>query len=295
MNIRQVKGFCKLVETMNFSRAAEQMYMSQPAFSRMIESLETELETRLIERGKPGPRLTEAGETLLPNMRRILDEYNEITEKVHSMSMKKGALTVGILEEGLQGKRAELLRGFSQENPDIDINFVEVSESSAFDAVLERKVDCALVTHFPESLRDRLEADIMGRVPKCAVINGSNPLSGRDVISVADLKDESFVVIDENKSRYGYYDTIGLCMKSGFKPRIVKKASSLSTALSEVEMNAGVMILSQDLKLAQAANVAFIPLKDEDLCNLWCVHVGESDSQNMKKFSEFIREKVPQE
>lgn len=140
MNIRQVKGFCKLVETMNFSRAAEQMYMSQPAFSRMIESLEAELETRLIERGKPGPRLTEAGETLLPNMRRILDEYNEITEKVHRMSMKKGALTVGILEEGLQGKRAELLREFSRENPEIDIDFVEVSESTAFDAVLERKV-----------------------------------------------------------------------------------------------------------------------------------------------------------
>lgn len=295
MNIRQVKGFCKLVETMNFSRAAEQMYMSQPAFSRMIESLETELETKLIERGKPGPRLTEAGETLLPNMRRILDEYNEITEKVHRLSMKKGALTVGILEEGLQGKRAELLRGFSQENPEIDINFVEVSESSAFDAVLERKVDCALVTHFPESLREKLDADIMGRVPKCAVINRSNPLSERAIISVADLKDESFVVIDENKSRYGYYDTIGLCMKSGFKPHIVKKASSLSTALSEVEMNAGVMILSQDLQLAQAANVAFIPLKDEDMCSLWCIHVGESDSQNMKKFSMYIREKVPQE
>ena len=295
MNIRQVKGFCKLVETMNFSRAAEQMYMSQPAFSRMIESLETELETRLIERGKPGLRLTEAGETLLPNMRRILDEYNEITEKVHRMSMKKGALTVGILEEGLQGKRPELLREFSRENPEIDIDFVEVSESSAFDAVLERKVDCALVSHFPESLRDRLDGDIMGRVPKCAVINKSNPSSHRDSISVAELRDEPFVVIDENKSRFGYYNTIGLCMKNGFKPHIVKKASSLNAALSEVEMNAGVMILSQDLKLTLTENVSFIPLKDEDLCSLWCVHVGESDSQNMKKFSRFIREMVSQD
>lgn len=295
MNTRQIKGFYKLAETLNFSRAAEQMYMSQSAFSRMIESLETELGAKLIERGRTRPKLTEVGEAILPNIRRILDECGRISDTVHRLGKSSVELTVGILEEGLQGRRAELLRGFSGQNPSVDINFLELSESDAFEAVLERRVDCALLAHFPEALRASMSGEIMGSVPKCVVMNRIHPLSGRDTIAVAELRDEGFVVIDESRSRYGYFDTIGLCTKNGFMPRIVKKTSSLSTAMSEIEMNAGVMILSADLKFTASDDVIFIPLEGEADCRLWCIHTADGGSWAMQQFSEYIRQNELQE
>ena len=52
MNIKQMKGFLELSKTLNFSKTAKQMYMSQPAFSRMIESMEKEIGVKLIQRDK---------------------------------------------------------------------------------------------------------------------------------------------------------------------------------------------------------------------------------------------------
>jgi DNA-binding transcriptional LysR family regulator len=295
MNIRQVKGFFKLAQTLNFSRAAEQMYMSQPAFSRMIDSLETELGAKLIERGKARPRLTEAGEAVLPNMKRILTEYSEITEKIHRLGSKDGVLTIGILEEGLHGRRAELLRGFAAENPSIEIDFVELTESTAFDAVFEMEVDCAFVAHFPGAVHHRLSAEKMGTSPKCAVMNRSNPLAKNRTLQTEDLRDEPFVMISESRSRYGNFDTVATCMRSGFTPHIVKEAASLSTAMSEVEMNSGIMILSDDLASVAPDDIVFIPLEDEEPCSMWCVHSADSSSSFMKKFSEYIAKNVSQD
>ena len=62
MNMKQIEGFCLLAKTLNFSRAASRMYISQPAFSRMIVSLEEELGCQLFLRSKTEPKLTVAGE-----------------------------------------------------------------------------------------------------------------------------------------------------------------------------------------------------------------------------------------
>ncbi len=74
MNIKQMKGFLELSKTLNFSKTAKQMYMSQPAFSRMIESMEKEIGVKLIQRDKVNPKLTPAGQNVLRHCERILNE-----------------------------------------------------------------------------------------------------------------------------------------------------------------------------------------------------------------------------
>ena len=78
MNMKQIEGFCYLAQTLNFSKAAEMLYITQPAFSRMIVSLEEELGCQLFVRSKVKPQLTLAGEQIYKHMKCICRDYEDI-------------------------------------------------------------------------------------------------------------------------------------------------------------------------------------------------------------------------
>ncbi len=78
MTFKQMESLCALAETLNFSKAAEKIYLSQSALSREIAALEKELGCVLLERSRKSPKLTAAGERIVRNARRIMEEYREI-------------------------------------------------------------------------------------------------------------------------------------------------------------------------------------------------------------------------
>ena len=82
MTIKQIIGFNVLAKTLNFSKAAESTYMTQPAFSRMIQSLEEELGGQLFLRSKTAPKLSPLGEQVYPELLSIQRSYENIIERV---------------------------------------------------------------------------------------------------------------------------------------------------------------------------------------------------------------------
>ena len=142
MNIKLMKGFLELSKTLNYSKTAKQMYMSQPAFSRMIESMEIEIVVKLILRDKVHPKLTPAGQNVLRHCERILNEYNELMQDAKRFSAERKKLTVGILEDGIRaGNTGRMIRQFAEENPDVENDNRNTSESAAFNPIHERELD----------------------------------------------------------------------------------------------------------------------------------------------------------
>src|SRR6266478_6273859 len=98
MELHQLRYFCAVAETGNFSRAAEQSHVSQPALSQQIMKLEGELGARLFDRLGRSVRLTDVGKTFLPRARSVLRELEaakgDVVERKDSIS---GLVTVGVL------------------------------------------------------------------------------------------------------------------------------------------------------------------------------------------------------
>lgn len=99
MELRHLRYFAAVAEASNFTRAAEQQLVSQPALSQQIAGLERELDVRLFERGGRSVSLTDAGQALLPLARRVLGDVEAITVEMDARAgLRRGTLRIGLLQ-----------------------------------------------------------------------------------------------------------------------------------------------------------------------------------------------------
>lgn len=296
MNFKQIRGFIELSKTLNFSRTAKSMYMSQPAFSRMIEKMEKDLGVKLIQRDKVHPKLTPAGQRVLIHCQRLMEEFDDMVEEARSLGEERSFLRIGILEDGIRATNTgQLIREFATENPTIDIDFINTSESQAYDQIAAGKLDCAVLVHFPDIYKEKLMGTVIYWDRDSVFMNKDNPLASREDLHVKDLKSEGFIVVGESQSRFGFNRTMALCMHYGFVPRIARNTSSVNTALLDVDMGFGVMILHSSMIELAGENTMAIPLIEEPVLPIRCIQRKDAGNPAMEKFRRFISERVKQE
>ncbi len=123
VNSMQIKCFLALVQTQNFTKAAEQLYMSQPGLSHQIVAMERDLNTLLFVRNQKSVRLTPAAKLLAKELPKLDQEYEDLIQRVQALGRgQSGSLTIGTLEsQWLGGGFADLCCEFMQKYPEIDL------------------------------------------------------------------------------------------------------------------------------------------------------------------------------
>lgn len=292
MNSKQIEGFCYLAETLNFSKAAEMLYISQPAFSRMIISLEEELGCQLFIRSKAAPKLTLAGEQIYKCMKSMRREYEDICTIARLAGQNKlGHLRIGILDNGLTEKARDTINQFMNIHKEFTLELKEYSEVEIFRALEMEWIDIAFLVHFPEIFRETMEGIVLETSRECAAIHKDHPLARCQSIDVAELKDVPFVMLRKNKSEMGYNQVMTECLSNGFSPKVAMKADSVASALFGVECNMGCTIITDALKHLAGRNVAFVPLANKKLCH-WFIWKKNTHNSSTEFFSEFLNKNI---
>lgn len=291
MNLKQIEGFCYLAQTLNFSKAAEMLYITQPAFSRMIVSLEEELGCQLFIRSKVKPQLTLAGEKIYRHMKSMMRDYEDI-KGIAQLAEKDmlGQLRIGMLDNGMTECQREAILRFHNENPNITIEFKEYSEVEVFHALEMRWVDIAFIMHFPKILKEKIEGMVVETARECVTLNTANPLSTKDMISISELENQPFIMVRENKSEYGYNSIMSTCLENGFSPQIIAKVDSISGALDCIDCNLGISLIPDVLQPLAGKHVKFIPIKNAANRNIWMVW-NKGDTNNIRNLFQTYMQK----
>lgn len=196
MELTQVRYFLALCRTLNFSRAAEECNVTQPAFSRAIQRLEEELSGALIFRERTLTRLTELGREMQPHFETMV----EAAEAAHALAAarQQGAprslrigLGPGIPATPITGAVAEILRVM----PGTEIHFTEAPSGTLVDTMLADGLDCALLpdeTPLPERLnRWPIFTDIA-----VLICPETHPLARKNQCTLADLAGQTLLLGD---------------------------------------------------------------------------------------------------
>ncbi len=285
MTLKQIEGFCYLAQTLNFSRAAEMIYLSQPAFSRMIVNMEEELGCELFVRSKTNPRLTSAGEQIYKKMKTIRKEYEDICGIAHIAKLGKlGNLRVGMLDNGLTPKSRNHISRFSAENPNVILELKEYTEAQMFRALEMNWIDVAYIVHFPQNLKKELDGIVTEESRECVVFHRSHPLSEKKEISISELKEEPMIMLREEKSELGYNKVMESFLSHGFLPNVSSQADSVAGALTAVSCNLGCAILTDSLKRLAGEEITFVPVKNAPKCKHWIVWKKENFNDTIAKF-----------
>ncbi|CAM4059879.1 LysR family transcriptional regulator [Bordetella tumulicola] len=258
LDLRRVRQFVVLAETLNFRRAAERLHMTQPPLTVAIQKLEAELGTRLFERGgSGGVSLTSSGQAALAEARRLLFHNVQLLAAARAASTGTGgALRVGFVGSTTNGVLQRVVRLFRAEYPGVELVLKEGTSVRIAERVDSADLDVGLVrTPLLTPSRAHLEP-LLTEGFVVALPQGSL-LAQKPDITMQALATESFVFYSRDDAAGLHAMTMLACQRAGFLPRITQEATQVQTVLSLVESGLGVALVPAVMQYNPSSRVAY--------------------------------------
>jgi DNA-binding transcriptional LysR family regulator len=191
LTTRQLRIFEAAATTLSFSRAAEQLHLTQPAVSMQIRLLEDDAGAALFIRDGKRLQLSEAGRELLRHTRIILGQIRQAGEALTTLEGSlRGQLHLGVVSTAHYFV-PRLLAAFRERNPDITLKMTVEPRDTVLAMLRDYEIELA-VGGYPPSEAE-IEAEGFARHPHCIVAPPSHPLAGRRQIPWNELRDEVFI------------------------------------------------------------------------------------------------------
>lgn len=187
MDIQTLIAFTEIAELRSFSDAAEKLHLTQPAISKRIALLESQLNCALFDRIGRQVTLTEAGRALLPRASKILFEIEDARRTLSNLTgVVAGKLSIGTSHHIGLHRLPPVLRTFSSEHPAVKLDIKFVDSEQACEAVQQGISELGIVT-LPPITPPNLKAELIWRDPLVVFVGHEHPLSRQENIHLSDL------------------------------------------------------------------------------------------------------------
>jgi DNA-binding transcriptional LysR family regulator len=223
MDIQSIRAFLKVNETGSFSRAAEALFITQPAVSKRISILEQSLGTALFDRIGKTVQLTAAGHALLPNYQRILEELNESQRIISNLrETTSGNLKVATSHHIGLHRLPPVLKQFSKSFPDVALELQFMDSEQATHLVLQGEIEIGIVT-LPSQTDDRLSLNKIWSDPMHCVVACDHPLATNKNITKKYLLNEPSILPSHGtytraliNTAFGMSDNLNILMETNY-------------------------------------------------------------------------------
>jgi DNA-binding transcriptional LysR family regulator len=190
--LNQLRYFVTVAEEGQITRAAEKLYVAQPALSQAIAQLETNLGVELLERHPRGVTLTPAGEAFLVKARVAVAAHDDAVETADMLARgQKQRIEFGFVVAAPGLHSPGPLKALARAHPEINIRYRELPFPFTPTRSWLSAVDVA-ACHLPPA-DPKVWVRPFGREPRVVLVAKAHPLAGRDALKVADVLDETFI------------------------------------------------------------------------------------------------------
>lgn len=224
-----------LLRESNFTRAAKELYISQPYLTQLIKRIEKKLGTKIINRDKPPYSLTAAGQIYYRYLENISFDNQQLSKKLASFTHpRKEIIRIGILESLGTFLLPEILPNFVRQNPNVGIQLYEDAPRKSEAKLLNGQIDC-YIGQTPEALNSGLDVTTNGGERYYVVISPSSPYfqQGKFILNPDDLELKELLKEPLVLSSAGSairHQVNGLFQRFRIKPNIVLESKSITTA-----------------------------------------------------------------
>ena len=262
MELRHLRYFIAVAETLNISEASRRLRVAQPSLSRQIRDLEFEVGHPLFDRHKGRLSLTAAGRALRKGTAPIVAQV----EAALAQARHAGATPAAKLRVGYYGMMwativASALRQFRRSFPNTVVTFAELSPAQIVEDLKDGSLDVAVLGHgAPACGRECVVAKIAS-VEALVALSVENPLAKHRLLSIGELRDQTFLSYASGYAPGRDTSLLRACRVAKFKPKLVCEARGLPALLLLVAENRGVAIVSPFAPRAPHPGVVFARLR----------------------------------
>lgn len=246
-SMRQLEYFQAVAETLNVTRAAETLHMAQPALSRQIAALESQLGVALFSREGQRMQLTDAGRHLrekLPGVLQALDATLSRTRRIaEGQSL---ALGIGYSSAAMSSFLPEVIRQLRAAIPGLDPEFVERTSDQLVDDVIRGQLDLAFILHRPEN--PLLRTVPLREEPIGLIVPDHHPLARKRRVPLAALDGETLILFPRHTNPSMYDEILAACQAAGVTPARIREVAPRSIAIGLAAAGVGVATIASSLK-----------------------------------------------
>jgi len=241
IELRHLRYFLAVAETLHFSRAAKQLGIAQPPLSQQIRRLEQLLGHALFERTTRGVTLTLAGQLLAKRAQSTMEKVDEDLAQVRRLGRgEEGTLTVGFSGSVMFTELPAAIQSYRRRYPKVELRLRELVTTAQIAALLNGTLDLAFLRDGDPTEGIRMTTLLKEKY--VAVLPEAHPLAKRRSLSVKALEGEPFIMFARHMGPLAYDRTIACCERSGFRPNIVQDAPQWLTLVRLVAAGLGVSL-----------------------------------------------------
>ncbi|NJP13187.1 LysR family transcriptional regulator [Streptomyces thermoviolaceus subsp. thermoviolaceus] len=185
VDLRKLRYFVAVAEELHFGRAAERLFIAQPALSRQVRALEEELGVQLLRRDRRGTALTPAGAQLLEDALPLLAASAAMVRRVTAAATEKPVFTIGFMP-GITVTPA--VRALKERHASVSVRLVRTSWNDQVEVLSDGRADVSIV-RLPVD-QNGLTVQPLFTEPRLAVLPADHPLAGKPAVGVVDLADD---------------------------------------------------------------------------------------------------------
>lgn len=285
MNIDTLKCFILVAENLSFARAAEALYISQPAVTKQISSLEAELGTALFIRSTRHVELTQAGMSFYKDAKDIVQRSQAAVNRIRLNSPAAQQLRIGLSNSTALNVLTPILTNFHREYPDIIPDIEVLTYKTILNLFMENKLD--ILFYYKENLTTSAGINFieLSRDPLVCIVPGGYHLCDKQNITVDDLSGEKIIACNPLNAPLSIAGIQQKLFKSNPSGTVIY-CNTIETAHCLVAAGMGITVLPQTL-CSKSSGVE-IPLVGEKDLSFGCFYHKSNRNHSLKKFLNIV-------
>lgn len=261
LDLRRLRYFVEVAETLHFGRAAAQLHMAQPPLSRHIAALEGELGVKLFERTSRRVALTAAGVQLQRDASQLLATLEEMPHRARAASRGEiGEVKVGFTMYAANSVLPSLVRRFREQYPSVNIVLHETLPQDLVTGLLDGKLDVGITLRGETG--PGLETWTVWQEPLCAALPAKHRCAKAKQLHLEELKGDAFIVVSRETTRVLNEAVLASCRAAGFEPKVLLETHLQQTIVSLVAEGLAVALVPDSMRKVQMKGLVFRELAD---------------------------------
>ncbi len=259
MDLRRLRYFVAVAQERHFGRAAERLFLAQPALSQQVKALETELGVLLFTRSTRRVDLTPAGARFYDRALEILGAVDSAVDEVRRVHAgEEGRVRLGFIGSATYELMPTLSRTLQAQLPRLGVELKgELLSPEVLNALRENRLDLGVMRPFPRVAG--VQSRVLRSEPLVLAVGIDHRLAERDVVALAELVEDPFVSYPHTHSAMA--DAVrAACAKAGFEPIVRTEVAETATLVSFVAAGLGVALVPDSVERVRIPGVVYVPL-----------------------------------
>lgn len=262
MEIEYLRRFVTVGKNLNFRKASELLYISQPTLSHSISNLEKEVGVQLLIRNTKEVRLTEEGVKFLDSAVKIINLYDKLLHDISAQSNEQDSiLKIGYAGAAIDSTLTAAIREYRAEDPKTALHIIRQHSIETKEALENRSVQIAIMyREYAEDIPG-IKFDVFIHEKYRILISSSHPLAGSPSLTLEQVKDLPLIVCQRKSAPYYRDHILSLFSSKGLSPVIGQEVQRIGDIPRLVDMDMGYAILSNtNNELYMNYDLTFIPI-----------------------------------